>query len=385
MKTSCTSNASPHLCLAQPPCPFGDPPGTDPKKAVLRLQSSKEPFKRNESFARLLGNKEHVIQRDGSHDPRTCKECVELDLLLQRLPETRPETELEFDCKYSFVKWHKALGKGAGGVVKLAEVVSRKSIPTSTPDPASNPASIPDSVLSPDTGLFSTSKSSPKLVAVKEFRKRRKDESLEDYISRLTDEYRIATSLHHNNIVETIDIVRHHRRWYEVMEYCSEGDMFRLLQKKSLTEYEVNCCFRQLVEAVWFLHSHGIAHRDLKLENMLLDSHGTLKISDFGVSQVFRANKFDYFHKARGVCGSLPYIAPEEYTQEEYDARAVDVWSLGIIYFALSFNSVPWKTADATDRNFRRYLNDGQVAIEPFARLPPDRSACWLTSSNQTR
>ena len=112
------------------------------------------------------------------------------------------------------------------------------------------------------------------------------------------------------------------------------------------------------------MHSHGIAHRDLKLENMLLDSHGIIKIGDFGLSQVFRANEFDSFRKARGVCGSMSYIAPEEYTQDEYDARAVDVWSLGIIYFALNFKSVPWKTADITDHNFKQYLNGGQDSIE---------------------
>jgi serine/threonine protein kinase len=316
------------------------------QEAIILDDPSKSPLDKPGLFMRLFGSGDHVFGKDGVHDPSQCGECIELDLVLQRLPEDRPMTSLEFTSKYKFVKRHKTLGRGAEGTVKLAQVI-------------------------PDTSSTFPIDSNSRLVAVKEFRRRHKEESLEDYISKLTDEYRIASSLHHNNIVETMDIVRHNHKWYEVMEYCSEGDLFRLLQRRSLSEDEINCCFRQLVEAVRFLHSCGIAHRDLKLENVLLDSQGNIKISDFGLSQVFRSTKLDTFHMAHGMCGSLAYIAPEEYHQEEYDARAVDVWSLGIIYFALIFESVPWKTADVTDHDYERYLNDGQEAIDPFGRLSP--------------
>ena len=77
----------------------------------------------------------------------------------------------------------------------------------------------------------------------------------------------------------------------------------------------------------------GVAHRDLKPENLLLDSAGRiLKITDFGVSDVFRAPFCTVSRKAKGVCGSGPYIAPEEFEKgAEYESEGVDVWSMGII------------------------------------------------------
>lgn len=327
-----------------------------PQSEVSGEESRRGHSRKSSLLTRLFGNGDHLVEKDGSHDPRQCKECVELDLVIQRLPENRTMTELDFGSKYKLVQRYKTLGKGAEGVVKLAKSVSRRSSTSSS-----------GSTSSSETTPISDSK----LVAVKEFKKRPKNVSLEEYVSRLTDEFRTATRLHHNNIVETIDIARYHRRWYEVMEYCSGGDLCRLLQKRSLSENEINCCFRQLVEGVRYLHSQGVAHRDLKLENMLLDSHGTVKIGDFGSSHVFRANKYDSFHKARGVCGSMPYIAPEEFTQDAYDARAADVWSLGIIYFVLNFESLPWKMACITDHSFRRYLSGGLDNIGSFGRLPP--------------
>ena len=262
-----------------------------------------------------------------------CLECIEIDLVLQRLPETRSISELDFDTKYRFCKHNSIVGKGATGVVRLAVDAANRT------------------------------------VAVKEFRKKRKNEDLTDYLSKLTDEFRIAQGLSHVNVMSVLDIVRHNHRWYEVMEYCQEGDLFAIIQTRSLSEDEINCCFRQLVEGVHYLHSHGIAHRDLKLENMLLDADGNVKIGDFGVSEVFRANEWDCEHKSRGVCGSTPYIAPEEFLDGEYDARLVDVWSIGIIYYALTFHSVPWRVASPSDQNYCKFLAGGCAALEPFDRL----------------
>jgi protein-serine/threonine kinase len=99
-----------------------------------------------------------------------------------------------------------------------------------------------------------------------------------------------------------------------------------------------------LVFGVKYLHSLGVAHKDLNpgffffflifffLENLLLDSsRKILKITDFGVSEVFRAPFASVCQKAKGRCGSGPYIAPEEFLGQEYDAQMVDVWAIGII------------------------------------------------------
>jgi serine/threonine protein kinase len=76
----------------------------------------------------------------------------------------------------------------------------------------------------------------------------------------------------------------------------------------------------------------GVAHRDLKPENLLIDASGRiLKITDFGVSEVFRTPFGGVSQKAHGLCGSGPYIAPEEFVTAEYDSELVDCWAIGII------------------------------------------------------
>lgn len=170
---------------------------------------------------------------------------------------------------------------------------------------------------------------SSELYAVKEFRGKQPNEKEEDYEKKVKSEYSIAKSLHHPNIVETIRLCTHQNRWNHVMEYCQEGDLFNLVQKGYLTKddrlTDRLCIFKQLVQGIHYLHNHGIAHRDIKLENILVTSQSKLKITDFGVSEVFsgihpglRAAGGECGKEmnevrlcAPGICGSMPYIAPE--------------------------------------------------------------------------
>ena len=115
-----------------------------------------------------------------------------------------------------------------------------------------------------------------------------------------------------------------------------------MLRDFKLTDPEVNCCFKQLLKGISYLHSMGVAHRDLKPENILFDGAGHLKISDFGASDVFMTVFDSIPHLSRGVCGSEPYIAPEEFEFIEYDGREVDVWACGVIYLAMKHCSLPW-------------------------------------------
>lgn len=102
----------------------------------------------------------------------------------------------------------------------------------------------------------------------------------------------------------------------------------------------------------------------------MLDAHGYLKITDFGVSDVFRTCWEKEAHKSKGLCGSEPYIAPEEFGGDPYDARKVDIWSSGIIYYAMLFHGVPWRQATLKDPNYAYYL-ENRSHFEPFMRLPP--------------
>ena len=146
-------------------------------------------------------------------------------------------------------------------------------------------------------------------------------------------EFCISSTLHHRNIVETVDLIQDEKQnWCEVMEFCSGGDLYsRISTAPQPTREESDCLFKQLLNGVAYLHSMGVAHRDLKPENLLLDNTGTiLKITDFGVSEVFRCPFERAIRRARGVAGSGPYIAPEEFSiGAEYDPTKVDVWACG--------------------------------------------------------
>jgi protein-serine/threonine kinase len=167
------------------------------------------------------------------------------------------------------------------------------------------------------------------VYAVKEFRGKSSIERAEDYEKKVKSEYSIAKSVHHPNIVETFRLCTHNGRWNQVMEFCDQGDLFSLVNQKYLAkdDHQVDrlCLFKQLIQGLNYLHNNGIAHRDVKLENLLITKDSKLKITDFGVSEVFAGihpglrsaggqcgkDMQEVRLCAPGICGSPPYIAPE--------------------------------------------------------------------------
>ncbi|KXI94853.1 hypothetical protein ACS49_04410 [Bacillus cereus] len=119
------------------------------------------------------------------------------------------------------------------------------------------------------------------------------------------------------------------------------------------------------------MHKMGVAHRDLKPENLLLTSEGTLKITDFGNAECFKMAWEDEVQLSHGICGSSPYIAPEEYTQKEFDPRPIDVWACGVIYMAMRTGRQLWKLANVEDEFFTTYLQKRKDAkgYEPIEGL----------------
>ncbi|KAL8643267.1 MAG: hypothetical protein Q9228_000162 [Teloschistes exilis] len=196
------------------------------------------------------------------------------------------------------------------------------------------------------------------LYAVKEFR-RRPQESPRRYQKRLTSEFCISSALLHPNVIHTLDLLPDAKGDYcEVMEFCAGGDLYTLvLAAGHLEVKEADCYFKQLMCGVEYLHEMGVAHRDLKPENLLLTARGSLKITDFGNGECFRMAWETEAHMTAGLCGSAPYIAPEEYTEKEFDPRAVDVWATGVIYMAMRTGRHLWRIAKKDeDEFFARYL-----------------------------
>jgi len=149
-------------------------------------------------------------------------------------------------------KFGKVLGSGAGGSVKLMK--------------RSN------------DGLT---------FAVKQFRDRHAYETEREYNKKVTAEFCIGSTLHHGNIIETLDIVQEKGHWYEVMEYAP-FDLFAIVMTGKMSKEEVACSFLQIVNGVSFLHGMGLAHRDLKLDNVVVNDRGIMKLIDFGSASVFR-------------------------------------------------------------------------------------------------
>ncbi|KAG5965517.1 Pkinase-domain-containing protein [Claviceps humidiphila] len=217
--------------------------------------------------------------------------------------------------------------------------------------------------------------SSEKLFAVKEFR-RRPEETEKKYSKRLTAEFCISSSLRHPNVIHTLDLLKDAKGDFcEVMEFCAGGDLYTLiLSSGKLEVQEADCFFKQMMRGVEYLHEMGVAHRDLKPENLLLTTRGALKITDFGNGECFRMAWETDAHMVSGLCGSAPYISPEEYVDKEFDARAVDVWACGVIYMAMRTGRHLWRLAKKDeDEFFARYLKgrrdeEGYGPIESLHR-----------------
>lgn len=131
------------------------------------------------------------------------------------------------------------------------------------------------------------------------------------------------------------------------MEYANNGTLFNLMADvKSLSEKDAQFYFRQLVSAMIFCHSKCIAHRDLKLENLLLTSTHCLKVSDFSFARYYHANE----RLSETFCGSNAYICPEILKQISYRPLLADVWSCGVILFALVTGYLPFDDTGSVSR-----------------------------------
>ncbi|KAJ2000710.1 serine/threonine protein kinase [Coemansia thaxteri] len=192
---------------------------------------------------------------------------------------------------------------------------------------------------------------------------------------RVLEELGIAVNVQHRNVIQTFEvIVEADRRCYVVMEACAV-DLLTLIQRQaaqhggaSMSAGEINGYFGQLLQGVQYLHGIGVAHRDLKLDNVCVTEQGVLKIIDFGCATLFRRRirrgqqvPFGYQYvetQSVGACGSDPYMAPELFVGGDgyYAARKVDVWALGIMYFGMRFVQFPWAVAHGErDQNYRAF------------------------------
>lgn len=200
-------------------------------------------------------------------------------------------------------------------------------------------------------------KSENKKFALKIYEKYRlSDPSKKKNVSR---EIEILKKLNHPNIVKMYDVIETPKQLHLVLEYISGGSLGSYLKKKANKRLEENECkllFKQIVNGIEYIHSQKVTHRDLKLENLLLEQSCIVKIIDFGFSTCFSHEK-----KVKIFCGTPTYMAPEIIGRKEYSGPPADIWALGILLYVMLAGVFPFRAP--TDRELFKKIEKGVFSV----------------------
>ncbi|KAH0789339.1 CAMK family protein kinase [Histomonas meleagridis] len=150
--------------------------------------------------------------------------------------------------------------------------------------------------------------------------------------------------LRHDNIVALYDFFWDDTNFYLVIDYCPGGELFDyIVEHDKLTEPESAYVFQQIVSAIAYCHKSGVAHRDLKPENILITKFPHIKVSDFGLCGFISEQQM-----MKTFCGSPCYCSPECLCRVQYDGRKSDIWSLGVILYAMVTGEHPWNVSNTS-------------------------------------
>lgn len=293
-----------------------------------------------------------------------------------------------------------------------------------------------------------------KVYAVKKFRPKLPNEAESDYKIKVNNEYKVGEILNHENLIKTIELVKENTglmmfsnaEYYMIMEYCP-FDFFNLVMSGLMDQKEINCYFKQIINGVAHLHDMGLAHRDLKLDNCVVDDQGILKLIDFGSAVQFRKlvehetrrpekeiitinGKAYRLLLSRGIVGSDPYLSPEVLDQDVevpsqsrentptpnyegigagsgcgsrpgtksdshstdssddkgkrgYDARKVDVWSIAIIYCCMVLRRFPWKIPQDSDPSYKGFSKNRHRLFKLLPKESHDLMNHMLTDKQE--
>ncbi|GFO06252.1 hormonally upregulated neu-associated kinase, partial [Plakobranchus ocellatus] len=223
----------------------------------------------------------------------------------------------------------------------------------------------------------------------------------------LRREGKLLQAVRHPNIVALLEIMETDNSYYLVTELCRGGDLMDYISaRKRLQEKEVLKFIRQIVSAVDYLHKLGIIHRDLKIENLLLDGNNDIKLIDFGLSNFIKvidgADGTKETELCSTQCGSPAYAAPELLNHEQYGLQ-VDSWSIGVNMFAMLTGGLPFTVEPFNIKSLYVKMRDRQMnpvpeglskecrdllrkflTPEPAKRVTIEQALAhpWLTQSN---
>jgi len=218
-----------------------------------------------------------------------------------------------------------------------------------------------------------TDKTTGEEVAVKVIDTRRMREEA------IKKECQILETLTHKNVIKVKahcrGLAKQAHLYFIFMELASGGELFDQVIDRganAMPEPVALGFFSQLLDGVAYCHLAGVAHRDLKLENVLLNSAGELKLIDFGLSHVYPRladGTPDRSKPLRDVCGSKSYAAPEVLAATGYDGFAADMWSLGVCLFAMLSGFFPLDEASAQDWRYKKMVESQATGISTTAAV----------------
>jgi len=195
-----------------------------------------------------------------------------------------------------------------------------------------------------------------KKVAVKIYEKYRiADPQRKTSVNR---EIKLLQRLQHDNIVKLYDTIDTQKQLFLIMELArgrSLCNFVRGKQNRRLTEVEAVKIFKQILSAVDYLHKQNITHRDIKMENILVDDQLSAKLIDFGFSICAPPTQ-----KLKIFCGTPSYMAPEIVNRKEYIGPPTDIWSLGVMFYVMLAGCFPFR--GISDHELFRNISKGTVA-----------------------
>ena len=160
-------------------------------------------------------------------------------------------------------------------------------------------------------------------------------------MSRIDREIKAMTVLRHPNVVRLHEVLEDEEHIYVIMDINSGGELLEHLDRKHpLSDEMARFYMCQLCDAVAYCHQKGVAHRDLRLENLMLDNRGEMKVTDFGHAGIFTAG-WDIFQTM--MVGAMSHIAPEQIHGQAYSGEKLDVWSMGVILYHMLHGRGPFE------------------------------------------
>ncbi|EAY09063.1 AGC family protein kinase [Trichomonas vaginalis G3] len=172
--------------------------------------------------------------------------------------------------------------------------------------------------------------------------------------------------------------------FYLVLDLCEGGELYDyIIENDKLGEATAALVFKEIAIGISYSHSFGVAHRDIKPQNILITEFPNIKITDFGLCGIIESSQL-----MNGFCGSPTYCSPECLTRQQYDGRLSDIWSMGVLLYTMVVGSPPWNTtssANLLDQIFAdniqypshisklcRSLISSMLKINPFERITMD-------------